>query len=402
MKKAIVLGAAMLLAGAAAFAASDIKFSGSAQAGYSFAFGEDNIYRSWKDWDGDDGECEFDLAISDADGLWSLSLDDGKFGFGDLQVAAQIKVNLTKAMNKAGIDTGDFGLSFGIGRKNSESELTAYGDKSGNHYQRVQAANGGYLTVIDANYSSLVKARVMFSPIDGKDTVATTYTYEEISGASGTYRLVETSKPVSGDHTSFGISAVVTPVDGVKVAAGYTKNGQSRINSKRNNETYLPGIFKDKLLRDNWLTGSASVDVAKLIGTSDFKLSLDVADRFAFEQEDVKYNRLSVQVAGGVDLVDGYAEYSLATKDASDTTNVSQLKVGASFHVVEGLGLGAYTQFFDLTDELADCDAFTVGGDISYGFGNVTYALNLEYGNDTKDNADDHYFAITPSVAIEF
>jgi hypothetical protein len=375
MKKAIVLGAAMLLASTAAFAASDIKFSGSAQAGYSFAFGEDNITKSWKDWDGDDGECEFDLAISDADGLWSLSLDDGKFGFGDLQVAAQINVNLTKAMNKAGIDTGDFGLSFGIGRKNWETELTAYGDKSGNHYQRVQTGNGGYLTVIDANYSSLVKARVMFSPIDdGTD---------------------------AGDHTSFGVSAVVAPVDGVKVAVGYTKNGRMRVNSKRNNVTYNPAK-DDKLVRDNWLTGSASVDVAKLVGTKDFKLSVDVADRYAFEQDDVKYNRLSVQVAGGVDLVDGYAEYSLATKDASDTTNVSQLKVGASFHVVEGLGLGAYTQFFDLTDELADSDAFTVGGDISYGFGNVTYALNLEYGNDKNDNADDHYFAITPSVAIVF
>ena len=67
----------------------------------------------------------------------------------------------------------------------------------------------------------------------------------------------------------------------------------------------------------------------------------------------------------------------------------------------KGLGLGAYTQFFDLTDELADCDAFTVGGDISYGFGNVTYALNLEYGNEIKDDKD-QYFAITPSVAIVF
>ena len=56
MKKAIVLGAAMLLASTAAFAASDIKFSGSAQAGYSFSFGEDNITRSWKDWDGDGQE----------------------------------------------------------------------------------------------------------------------------------------------------------------------------------------------------------------------------------------------------------------------------------------------------------------------------------------------------------
>ena len=379
MKKAIVLGAAMLLAGAAAFAASDIKFSGSAQAGYSFAFGEDNVYKSWKDWDKDDGECEFDLAISDADGLWSLSLDDGKFGFGDLQVATQIKVNLSKALNKAGVDTGDFGFSFAVGRKDWETELTAYGDKSGNHYQRVQTGNGGYVTVIDANYSSLVKARVMFSPIDdGTD---------------------------AGDHTSFGISAVVTPVDGVKVAAGYTKNGRMRVNSKRNNKTYNPAgdpTKSDKLVRDNWLTGSASVDVAKLVGTKDFKLSVDVADRYAFEQDDVKYNRLSVQVAGGVDLVDGYAEYSLATEDASDTTNVSQLKVGANFNVVKGLGLGAYTQFFDLTDELDSSDAFTVGGDVSYAFGNVTYAVNLEYGNETKDDAKDQYFAITPSVAIVF
>ena len=119
MKKAIVLGAAM-----AAFAASDIKFSGSAQAGYSFSFGEDNITRSWKDWDGDDGEGEFDLAISDADGLWSLSFDDGVFGFGDLQVATQIKVNLSKALNKAGVDTGDFGFSFAVGRKAWETELS--------------------------------------------------------------------------------------------------------------------------------------------------------------------------------------------------------------------------------------------------------------------------------------
>ena len=396
MKKAIVLGAAMLLAGAAAFAASDIKFSGSAQAGYSFAFGEDNITRSWKDWDGDDGEGEFDLAISDADGLWSLSFDDGVFGFGDLQVATQIKVNLSKALNKAGVDTGDFGFSFAVGRKAWETELTAYGDKSGNHYQRVQAGNGGYLTIVDANYGSLVKARAMFSPIDGPDTTQDVFKWDDSASA---YK--KETKPVEGDHTSFGVSALVAPVDGVKVAVGYTKNGRMRVNSKRNNVTYNPAKG-DKLVRDNWLTGSASVDVAKLVGTKDFKLSVDVADRYAFEQDDVKYNRLSVQVAGGVDLVDGYAEYSLATKDASDTTNVSQLKVGANFNVVKGLGLGAYTQFFDLTDELDSSDAFTVGGDVSYAFGNVTYAVNLEYGNETKDDAKDQYFAITPSVAIVF
>ena len=395
MKKAIVLGAAILLASTAAFAASDIKFSGSAQAGYSFAFGEDNITRSWKDWDGDDGEGEFDLAISDADGLWSLSLDDGKFGFGDLQVATQIKVNLSKALNKAGVDTGDFGFSFAVGRKAWETELTAYGDKSGNHYQRVQAGNGGYLTIVDANYGSLVKARAMFSPIDAPDKDDKTYKLNTKNGK------IEQVGNVEGDHTSFGVSALVAPVDGVKVAVGYTKNGRMRVNSKRNDATYNPAKG-DQLVRDNWLTGSASVDVAKLVGTKDFKLSVDVADRYAFEQDDVKYNRLSVQVAGGVDLVDGYAEYSLATEDASDTTNVSQLKVGANFNVVKGLGLGAYTQFFDLTDELDSSDAFTVGGDVSYAFGNVTYAVNLEYGNETKDDAKDQYFAITPSVAIVF
>lgn len=317
------------------------------------------------------------------------------FGFGDLQVATQIKVNLSKALSKAGVDTGDFGFSFAVGRKAWETELTAYGDKSGNHYQRVQAGNGGYLTIVDANYGSLVKARAMFSPIDAPDKDDVTYKLNTKTGA------IEQVGNVKGDHTSFGVSALVAPVDGVKVAVGYTKNGRMRVNSKRNNATYNPAK-DDKLVRDNWLTGSASVDVAKLVGTKDFKLSVDVADRYAFEQDDVKYNRLSVQVAGGVDLVDGYAEYSLATEDASDTTNVSQLKVGANFNVVKGLGLGAYTQFFDLTDELDSSDAFTVGGDVSYAFGNVTYAVNLEYGNETKDDAKDQYFAITPSVAIVF
>ena len=392
MKKAIVLGAAMLLAGAAVFAADAsakpaVKFSGSATAGYSFNFGSDNhVYSSWKDYDGDKYEGTLNLSVSDADGLWTAEFDQGVIDMGDADIETAITVSLTKALGKAGIDTGDFGLSFTLGDQDWVTQLTAYGDKSGAHYQRNQAGNGGYNIVLDANYASLLKLKLIASPLD-----------DEVN---------DTKKQ------SFGVSALVAPVDGVKVAADYSYNGRTRAYAYAygDRSTKVNPAGDEKATFKNLFGVSAAVDVAKLIGAENYKLGVDLADRFSFGDEDDAtfgdnmYNRFSATVYGGIDVVDGYAEYSLVSND-DDTKaydNMHQLKVGANLNLVKDLGLGLYTEFLDLSDEVDNCDAITVGGDVSFSFGNVLYAVNLEYTHDGARDTDDNVFAITPSLTVSF
>ena len=72
MKKAIVLGAAMLLAGAAAFAA-DVKFSGRIRVGYNFQFGDTDQTTLKKNPEG-----RMNLTIADSDSLWTITFDAAK------------------------------------------------------------------------------------------------------------------------------------------------------------------------------------------------------------------------------------------------------------------------------------------------------------------------------------
>ena len=382
MKKAIVLGAAMLLAGAAVFAAEEkkgpaVKFGGNFQAGYAFQFGsEKNTTKQFQDYDDDKlGDVKLTLSVSDADGLWSVAMDDfelkngkGEDAYGPFagrHVDARATIDLSKSLALAGVDTGDFSVKLSVGNKSeagSVDMLTAYGDWSGKHYQR-NRIQGDYTTYVDVAYGKLVSVRAATSPM---------------------------KKKVGGDsYYPFALSAKVSPVAGVDATVdyGYVAKTGNTIVSKHS------------------VGGSVKVDAAKLLSLDGYKLYVGAVDHYGIDTQhkttkaltEDNQNILAVTLGGGVDMVDGYVEYS--RRD-----DVNGLKVGANLNLVKGLGLSPYWEDTDL-----DEDGWKVGLDTSYLLGSVTWHLDMNYATDGYDTMDkegkaatQNTFTVSPYVSFAF
>jgi len=370
MKKAIVLGAAMLLAGAAAFAA-DVKFSGAFKAGYNFKYGLDT--EKWTNSEKTDGdnkaEAELDADLADADGLWAISFGaDQDGGFGDYYMKAKLTVDLTKALAAGGVDLGDLTIKASIGNQDTENMSSAYGNYSGRNYQQLKATSNNNdtehtLTSIDLGYGKLVSGQYKFDP---------------------TGKLHQ------------GISAVVAPVDGVKVSATYVQKGIGK------------RFFKDQGTM-NWVfQGAADVDVNKFINVD--KLTLKAGLFYDFVNKDYAAGKDGNLNLIGAGAKVGYDKYSVGIdyvfeqkfKGATDDTeNVNHMMVKAiASNIVDGLTLDGWFR-----DDDFDTDGYLIGADLSYKFAKVTYHLDLEGQFGTKDGTDGKnadYVQITPYVTLSF
>ncbi len=366
MKKAIVLGAAMLLAGAAAFAA-DVKFSGRIRVGYTFQFGDTDKTTLKKNPEG-----RMNLTIADPDSLWTITFDaasnnENGGGFSDHYYRAKATIALDKALKGAGVDLGDVSLK-----------------AFGGYYDYYETKN----VYDDGTYSD--------NDLDRMDlNVATQSKEASIVGATVGYgKLVSVeavSAPVSdsGVGTSFAFTATSKPVDGVQVGAGYGHNVR-----------LVKGWDNVGLTYNDALSVSANADIAKLIKND--KFSLGAAGEFLYGFEDSDDNldaffQVLGRVNGGVEMVDGYVEYGFAKVDADGADPVHYMRVQANLNMVKGLGLDVYYQDYDLTNE-ADNDDFEIGAESSYTFGGVTYHLDVAYLAE-KDNDN---FKITPWIQIAF
>ena len=392
MKKAIVLGAAMLLAGAAAFAADEKKasviFSGAFKAGYNFDFvqfnkdthdGKKQQFGYYTD-DDDKNEGEFDLNVADADGIWKLTFrqDDGNL-FGDFNFRTKAVIDVGKSLKSAGVDMGDVSAKLTFGRYSGETLNNAFLDLEGNHWQRVKT-NGSYSVGLEAGYGKLVGLQFIVDPT----------------------KNASTSK--SGDAT-YGFAVTSTPVDGVKVAVDFSRHGKSTQYGYNATAT----ATKPVVVEDYAVGASTTVDINKFVNVD--KLTLVGSGYYTFRrfgtlgtEEDVNKQNFGAALKVGYDKVDGWLEYNYAEDNIdADDNGVGEQWMKALVNLgglvgVKGLGLDAYYMQRSFDDTW-----FSVGADVSYKLAGVTYGLKAEFTDkDLSKTNSTTTFRVRPSVLIEF
>mgnify|MGYP001396224958 CR=1 FL=1 len=359
MKKKFVLVLALVLLVASTAFAGDVKFSGRVRQGYVFRFYTNGDAAKITSKRVKEGKLTF--KVEDADGLWSLNFGDlnGTLDSND-KLAANASISLSKAMEKAGVDMKDWSIALGIGNTGADTGLRAYNDVNGNGYDKFKN-NGTYSADVTVGYGKMVSVKVSADPVTVKNDT-------------------------TENKRSFAVTALVTPVDGVKVAAGYGYNFVGGATT-----TAAPVTAK------NAIYGAVTVDIAKLASMKDFNLKVSAWDQYAFKDtsttpETEAKNWMQANIALGTAKVSGYVEYSIFNK-------VQNLNVTANFNVVKNMGLDAYFDLGTMND--ADEMTWDIGGDVSYTFGGVVYSLNAEYDH-AKKGSDKHSFALTPAVAISF
>ncbi len=342
MKKRIVLTVALMLIAVMAVSAAP-TFSGRFRQGYTFKFAEgaDPAITAWKT-----NEAKLTIKFADENGLWTVNLKGtGALDSND-KWSANASINLGKLIGAAGADLGDFGIVASIGANTKMSALSAYNDVTGNSQYTLKNA-GATSAQLAMNYGKLVKFNV------------------------------------AGDPTNAGrslvVSALVAPVDGVSVSAGYARNAS---------------YFNDKKTGKNVVGGAVNVDIAKLAGL-DFKLGVSAFDNFMLKETNFTTNTFGANVNGGIKEVDGFVEFIMVNNmaDGVATVNEYALNTKVNLNLVKNLGLDVYFNIADLTKV---GDTFTVGGDASYKLSGVEFAMNMEYAKATKA------FSVTPKVIIVF
>ena len=130
--------------------------------------------------------------------------------------------------------------------------------------------------------------------------------------------------------------------------------------------------------------GSVAVDVAKLADL-DFGLVVSAYDVFLFTPET---NKLYLEAKGSYEDISGWVEYRIVGK-------TNDVKVSASYAGIENVGLSAYVELGDLTQEAGDITT-KIGAGANYTMGGVKYALDADYTVGSKT------FTISPTAKISF
>ena len=368
MKKVLVSLLVLALAMTSVFAA--VNFSGEFVAGYTFAnyedewtttnFGQDNVATD---------VLKLDASVADEDGIWSITMK------GALQADGRLAGSATVDLGKAilGSDS-DFSLALGLVANNRVAGLNAYNNASGFNRTRIRTLDKGLWTTLTVGYTDLVQVQVAGGP----DT-ADMFWYNGLS---------EADKLTTKAGSDFLVSALVKPINGLAVSAGYVMAGENK------NHGSGDGMFN----------AAVDVNIAELAGL-DFDLGVSVGDRYELEGE---ANLIAATVYGGIDLVDVSVEYALET--ANDEA-YHYFNVAANLNVIEGLALNVYTGAIGLCETVEFGDAFYVGGNVGYTLANVGLNLNVQYAEAMVSGAMGDVsvgavkapgFSITPSVTIAF
>ena len=367
MKKILTILTVALLACSTVFAA--VNFSGAFVAGYNFNYNNAGS----EDWgfhvmgqDGDDSNTtKLNLGFADDNGVWSIGLE-GQF-VADGRLSGDISIDMMKLLDVE----SDVALKVALAVNDEQSVLRAYSNNSGNSFDRFRTAAGGLWTSVNVGYSDFVQVQVAGAP-----------KLEEYANGD---KPGQDDSSNSADHLVGGgdlaISALVTPVDGVKVSGGWVLNG------KDDDGTGTEGVAG----------GAVDVNVGTLAGL-DFDLGVSASYKYGFG---TKTNVVAATVYGGVDVVDFAVEWALKGE-------TNYLYAGVNLNVVENMLLDVYFGAYNLSEF---ADSWYIGGDIGYTLSNVTYKLGIEYGGGTSYAYDDNYYAtdksaaglwIVPSISVSF
>lgn len=350
MKKILTIAIVAFLATATLFAG--VSFSGRFRQGYTFTFPEegDATSKAWKT-----NEAKLVMKFADDNGLWTVGLKSTGLLDSNDKWAANASFDVTKALALNGVNLDDFSLAISLGNNDKMTALSAYSDPTGNGYYKLKN-NGKESMQLAMAYGKLAKFNVAFDP--------------------------------TSDGGSIVLSTKTEPVDGVAIAAAYSYKG------------YLSDGFA-KVAADHVFGFSANADIAKLANL-DFKFGVSAYDNIALPEESgVKYtyNSFAVAVSGGVDLIDAYAEFTMANAipENGDATNKYGLNMLVNLNFIEKLPLDVY---YSITDLENAGNYFSVGADASFDLAGVTFALNADYTKDGKGKTGE--FALTPYMIIVF
>ena len=359
MKKILTILTVALLACSTVFAA--VNFSGAFVAGYNFNYNNAGS----EDWgfhvmcqDGyDSNTTKLNLGFADDNGVWSIGLE-GQF-VADGRLSGDISIDMMKLLDVE----SDVALKVALAVNDEQSVLRAYSNNSGNNFDRFRTAAGGLWTSVNVGYSDFVQVQVAGAPELGK------FDNGDKPGKGG-----------NADHLVGGgdlaISALVTPVDGVKVSGGWVLNG------KDDDGTGTEGVAG----------GAVDVNVGTLAGL-DFDLGVSASYKYGFG---TKTNVVAATVYGGVDVVDFAVEWALKGE-------TNYLYAGVNLNVVENMLLDVYVGANDIAEF---DDTFFVGGDVGYTIKDVTLALGIEYAgtgaNGGAYNYDYTGLSIVPKVSVSF
>ena len=362
MKKILTILTVALLACTTVFAA--VNFSGSSTIGYQFNYG--HVADKWTQLfygdDGDDTDVNTLKAnISDENGIWSVGI---KTGFNSkeatLDNAGSMGGNVTIDFAKLfGLE--DWKLTAGMVGNGRYTTLRAYTNQAGNDFDRIRTADNSYVAWVGVGYGGFVEVQLAADPgLNGNsDNPDLKADGEDYGNTKFDDAIVTTS--------DFLASALVTPIDGVKVSVDYALKGDGA--------------------GDGLFGAAADINLGSLLDL-DFSVGVSVADKYDF----TKGNTIAATVYGGVDLVSVSVEY------AYDTTH--HLHVGADLNVVENLLLNAYVGASSLA---AFGDSFYVGGNVGYVLSGMTFNVGIEYSApDAAKEFDLSGFNIVPSVSFSW
>ena len=210
----------------------------------------------------------------------------------------------------------------------------------------------------------------------------------------------------------FIVSALVTPIDGLAVSAGYVYNGENTVIS-----TLAALNDPDAKIQGN---GAVNAEIEANLGTMldlGFDLGVGVAEKYLFSPAGMKMNSNVVlaQVYGGVDFITLKAEYGLVSilpdYEGAEAENMHMFYVGADLNVLEGLTLNVYTGATGIAEGIKYEDTFYVGGNVGYDIAGVGLNLNLQYAGEGAASLIPGLgdvgvkatgFSITPSVKVAF
>ena len=388
MKKILTILAVALLACTTVFAA--VNFSGELVSGYTFNYANDEWTSYVYGQDGvDSNSTKLNLSIADENGVWSVGLE------GNVGVDARLIGDITADVIKAFAPESDWSAQLGLLANDRVTGLRAYSNKSGLSLDRIRSNEVGLWTSLTVGYSDLVSVQVAGGP---------KLTTEGADGSNNVAGVAVPEKAAAGQNVGdFIVSALVTPIDGLAVSAGYVYNGEDKITDNNNGA----------------VNAEVEVNLADMLGL-DFDIGLGVADKYHFAKDNEKAssNIFLAQVYGGIDLITLSAEYGLASYlpgvKGVDATNISMFYVGADINVLEGLTLNVYTGATALGKGIEYGDTFYVGGNVGYTLAGVGLNLNVQYAGDSAtsyiaglgDIAQGGVgavgFSITPSVSVSF
>ena len=379
MKKILTILTVALLACSTVFAA--VNFSGELVTGYNLNFDKDGNFSGHVfGQDGTDtNTTKLNLGIADDNGVWSVGIEG--ILVADGRVSGDVSIDMMKLF---GADS-DLSVKLGLAANDEQAALRAYSNQSGNNYDRIRTSAAGVWANLSVGYADLVTVTVAGSPAtpavaDGGDIAGTYNDYankvnEALPEGTPDEEKTPTIKPTGfgANGGDLAVSALVTPVDGVKVSVGYVLNG------KDDDGTGSEGLFD-----------AADVNVGALAGL-DFDLGVSAAYKYGVAN---KQNVIAATVYGGVDAVNGYVEYAYLSG-----AKQNYLVAGANFNVVENMLLDVFVGANDLG---TFGDTFFVGGDVGYTVSGVTFKLGVEYAAGDAFSYDETGFSIVPQVSVAF